>query len=207
MYTPPMGERFSRGYSEHLEIVKAWAGTSLAFAIAMAGGRVFNSFFLTLLLISAITCGIGFVLHELAHRLVARSYGAEAHFVAENTWLLVSVAVAFTGWFFAAPGAVWHTGVRTKQQSGIIALAGPATNLALALLFLLAMPLAGWQGFWIALVSIGYHINAWLGLFNMIPFGPIDGKKVLDWNPVVFGVTAAIAAVMVFVLPGMVGMM
>lgn len=201
MYTTPDSGKLMGGSNEVLELVKAWVGTSLAFAIMLLGGQIFSSFFLEVLFIAAITCGIGFVLHELAHRVVARYFGAEAHFVAEDMWLIISIVIAFGGFFLAAPGAVWHTGVRTRQQSGLIALAGPVTNLVLALLFLALYPLAGYQGFWLMLVSTGYHINAWLGLFNMIPVGMIDGKKVLDWNPVVFGVTAAIAVVLVFMVP------
>ena len=41
---------------------------------------------------------------ELAHRVLARRYGAEAHFVANNGWLVISIVLAFTGFFIAAPG-------------------------------------------------------------------------------------------------------
>jgi Zn-dependent protease len=156
-----------------------------------------------LLLISAVTCGIGFLLHELAHRVLARSYGAEAHFVADNGWLILSIVVAFAGFFIAAPGAVWHRGAITKQQSGMISLAGPVTNLVLALLFLVPLLLLEMTGFWRLLFYVGYTINAWLGLFNMLPFGPIDGAKVLNWSPLVFGITVAVAIVLVFVVPRM----
>jgi Zn-dependent protease len=58
-------------------------------------------------------------------------------------------------------------------------------------------------GFWRLLFYVGYTINAWLGLFNMLPFGPIDGAKVLNWSPLVFGITVAVAIVLVFVVPRM----
>ncbi len=29
---------------------------------------------------------------------------------------------------------------------------------------------------------IGFQINFWLGLFNLIPFGNFDGKKILNWD-------------------------
>lgn len=206
MSSPPLGgDPFSGEKNEYVELLKAWAGTSLAFAIMMLGGQILVRWqgFPMLLLISAVTCGIGFLLHELAHRVLARSYGAEAHFVADNGWLILSIVVAFAGFFIAAPGAVWHRGAITKQQSGMISLAGPVTNLVLAVLFLVPLLLLEMTGFWRILFYVGYTINAWLGLFNMLPFGPIDGAKVLNWSPLVFGITVAVAIVLVFVVPRM----
>lgn len=204
----PAKDPFSGNTNDNIELLKAWAGTSLAFAVMMLGGQIIAYWqaFPQLLLISAVTCGIGFVLHELAHRVVARSYGAEAHFVADNGWLILSIIVAFAGFFIAAPGAVWHRGMITRQQSGLIALAGPATNMVLAVLFLVLYLLFGKSGFWQLALAIGFKINAWLGLFNMLPFGPIDGAKVLEWNPVVFGSAVAIAVALVFFVPSMFGM-
>lgn len=207
--SPPDSNLFGSHTNDNVELLKAWAGTSLAFAIFQTGGLVYGvsnigfllQIFPMTLLIAALTCGIGFVLHELAHRIVARSYGAEAHFVAHNQMLLLSIFISFVGFFLAAPGAVWHRGRLTLQQGGLIALAGPVTNLVLALLFLLLqfmLPASETGGFWYNVARIGYYINAWLGLFNMIPVDPFDGGKVFRWNKVAFGVTAAVGLLLVF---------
>jgi Zn-dependent protease len=147
---------------------------------------------------------LGFVVHELAHRVVARNYGAQAHFVANNQLLIVSIVIAFAGFFIAAPGAVWHRGYLTPRQGGLIALAGPVSNMVLALLFLLLFPigyLAGIRDDWLLYVCLmGVGLNSWLGLFNMIPSGPFDGAKVLAWNQVVFGVTVAVGILLTFVI-------
>lgn len=203
IFTQPTDEVGLRGKDDTIELLKAWAGTSLAFAIYLVGGQVLNRAFLYALTAAAVTCGIGFLLHELAHRMVARRFGAEAHFVANNPWLLISIALAFLRIFIAAPGAVWHRGYLTARQSGLIALAGPASNLGLAVLFLIAalvvpvtlnvlgLPLS-------RVFAIGYSINAWLGLFNMIPAGPFDGARVLAWDWRVFAVTVAVGLLLTF---------
>lgn len=201
IFSVPSDEASLRGRNDNLELLKAWAGTSLAFGIFQVGGQVLSSVFPLMLLIAAVTCGIGFLLHELAHRIVARSYGAEAHFVANNGWLLISIVIAFASFFIAAPGAVWHRGYLTPRQSGLIALAGPATNMALAVVFLLlvfALP----DGILRVAAYVGFSINAWLGLFNMIPAGPFDGAKVLAWDGRVFAVTVAIGLVLTFGVRG-----
>jgi len=200
-------EGIFRGKSnDNFELLKAWAGTTLAFAVVQAGAQNILSFrFVIALLMSAVVCGLAFVFHELAHRIVARRFGAEAHFVANNGWLLISIVVAFAGLFIAAPGAVWHRGYLTERQGGLIALAGPATNLVFALLFLLALPVLYFAGIalpsWVVQLCYGgFKLNAWIGLFNMIPAGPFDGAKVLAWSPLYFGITVAVGIALAFVI-------
>lgn len=206
MFQMPDEAIFSGQAKDNFELLKAWAGTTLAYAVLRTGSsNLLSGVFVQNLIVSAIVCGLGFVLHELAHRIVARNYGAEAHFVANNGWLLISIVIAFAGFFIAAPGAVWHRGYLTKRQSGLIALAGPATNLVLSALFfiaLLVMIILRLQlpDIVVDICLIGFSLNAWLGLFNMIPAGPFDGAKVLNWSPLVFGITVAVGVLLTFVL-------
>ena len=191
--------------NESFEFLKAWVGTALAFAVLY---RQAPLSFVTILLITAFTAGLGVILHELAHRVVARRFGATAHFVANDMMLVLSVVVAFSGFLFAAPGAVWHSGWLTKRQSGLVAAAGPATNIVLAVLFLGALVVA--QGVTDSPVIVyslflGFSINGVLGLFNMLPFGPIDGAKILSWSAPAFGVMVAAAALVAFGLPRLLG--
>jgi len=189
---------------EGFEFLKAWIGTALAFAVLYSGGQIASPAFVQIFILAALTAGLGVVLHELAHRVVARHYGAEAHFVANDTMLIISIVVAFTGFLFAAPGAVWYSGWLNKRQGGLIAAAGPITNMVLALIF--AGLLVGAQRTDVSNLvrlglDMGFRINAILGVFNMLPIGPIDGAKVLNWNAVAFGVLLAIAAGITFGLP------
>lgn len=182
--------------NEKIELFKAWGGSTLAFAIAEWTQKR-----LTLpnaLIIMAITAGLGIVLHELAHRAVARRFGSEAYFMANDAMLVVSVLVALSGFLVAAPGAVWHRGYLTKRQSGLIAAAGPATNMVLTVLFLALLPLFNHLqlGFFFYLALYGYLINALLGVFNMIPYGPIDGAKIMDWDMRVFVTMASVGALL-----------
>jgi Zn-dependent protease len=183
--------------NEVFEFVKAWLGISAAFTVLLS--YRYGHPLLQAILVAALTAGVGFVLHELGHRVVARHFGCDAHFLANDSMLVVSILMAFTGFLFAAPGAVWHSGYVTKRQGGLIAAAGPIVNMVLAVLFLIPLLVAK-DPTVILFTSAGYQINAWLGLFNMIPFGPIDGAKIWQWNQVVFGVMAAVAILEVFFL-------
>jgi Zn-dependent protease len=190
--------------NEGLEFLKAWLGTALAFAVLFSGGSIRDPAFLRILLAAALTAGLGVVLHELAHRIVARHFGATAHFVANNGMLIISIVLAFTGFLFAAPGAVWHSGWLTKRQSGLVAAAGPVTNMVLALLFVAALLMARGTGVSSVVANgliMGFYVNAMLGMFNMLPLGPLDGTKVLNWSMPVFAVLLAIAAGIAIGLP------
>ena len=173
------------------ELTKAWLAISIAFTILLTGTELglLPTFFLSLL-----TVGLGFLLHELAHKTVAQRYGCHAEFRANNGMLLLAIAISFVGFVFAAPGAVMIKGFLTKRENGIVSVAGPLTNLVLALLFL---PLGFMDGLLGAIGSYGFIINSWLGLFNMIPMFPLDGAKVWNWNKLVYLTVAGVLLFMV----------
>jgi len=124
-----------------------------------------------------ITIGLGFILHELAHKYVSLHYGVHAEYRAWTFGLFLAIVLAVTvGFIFAAPGAVYIFGRVNKKQNAMISLAGPAANLILAALFVGLTPFLG------GVSVIGAHVNLWLGLFNMIPFFPFDGQKVAAWD-------------------------
>lgn len=174
---------------EKRDLMKSWVVISLAFAIVLGGG--FGPGFARLVLFSGITVGFGFLLHEIAHKFVAQKYGCWAEFRAFNGMLILALACSFFGFVFAAPGAVMiHGHYISRKQNGLIAAAGPATNFVLALVFLGITQLGG--EIFGALGSFGFMINAWLGLFNMLPFGQFDGKKILDLSGVLYGVMVAV---------------
>ncbi len=182
MHKPIKIGNISTSKTEIVDIIKAWIAISLAFAIASAGLKL-NLSFLNLLLVSMLTCGIGFLLHELAHKVAAQRYGCAAEFRSFDHMLVLAVALSFLGFLFAAPGAVMISGMITRKENGIISFAGPMTNYILALLFLgLSYLHPALKFVWLT----GFSINLWLGLFNMIPFLNFDGKKILNWNKYVW---------------------
>lgn len=185
---------------ELVDICKAWLAISLAFALVYSGAsliggdlqKIFSFNFLMVFLVSLFTAGLGFLLHELAHKLSAQHYGCTAEFRAFDQMLYFAVGLAaLVGFIFAAPGAVMISGMVTRKENGIISLAGPLTNYVLALIFYGLNFALSTLGF---IFMIGFSVNLWLGLFNLIPFGNFDGIKVFHWSMpiwlgmVVFGI-------------------
>ena len=161
---------------------------ALAFGIALSGGfRAFQQPAILVLVIgmALIAVSLGFVFHELGHRLIARRFGYFAEYAMWPMGLMVALGFSLFGFVFAAPGAVMIYPRATvlgraslsRQKIGLISLAGPATNIGLAVVFLVLDFIQP-----ALLFTLGARINTWLALFNLIPFGPLDGAKILKWN-------------------------
>ena len=137
-------------------------------------------------MLGLVAFGPAFIIHELAHKFVARHYGCWAEFRADPGGLKTGVLIAFfVGFLFMAPGAVMVAGNVSRRQNGMIALAGPASNLVLWGIGLPAFILfqTGVLG---TVVFYWMVANSILGAFNMLPFGPLDGKKIKNWSEPVF---------------------
>ena len=204
----------STSNKEITDISKAWFAISLAFGIVL-GGLTLK--FFTGFVISAIAVGFGFLLHELSHKFFAQKYGYKAEFRSFDEMLFLAVIMSFFGFVLAAPGAVMiFSNVIDKRKNGIISAAGPIMNIILALAFLLSailltgslsntlnllnFPISKLLELSIikAIIAVGFLVNSWLALFNMIPFWLFDGAKVFRWNKLVYFMVAAISFVLVF---------
>ena len=108
-----------------------------------------------------------------------------------------SLIISFVGFIIIAPGAVYiHGNYISREQNGKISIAGPLTNIILAGLFFLLMQYSSSQ-ILMVLGLLGFTVNSFLALFNLIPFSILDGAKVFRWNPLIWIATAAVAGLMV----------
>jgi len=187
---------------EHL--FRAWFFISLAFAIAMTGfTELLTPKFLINFSLAALTAGIGFVVHELGHKIVAQKYHCFAEFRANNRMLIFAILISFTGVIFAAPGAVMISGNIDRKKHGKIAATGPAMNIAIAVIFL-AMMLLIPNPLVRAISYYGLLINSWLAMFNMLPFPMFDGIKILEWDKIFYTLMVILAATLML-LQGLLG--
>ena len=174
---PPRRRGFRFGETEirHLAV-----GTVLVTAagISFLVGR---SFSILGLVVSSIIFSTGFIVHELAHKYVAQGYGLWAEFRLNMTGLLLTALSIVSPIKFIAPGAVMISGFAEKDRIGRTALAGPLVNVAITVGLLALLPVLGNSLLYLP-VLFGASINAFLAVFNMIPFSVFDGRKVYYWN-------------------------
>lgn len=187
----------------------------IAFAV-LIGGRAVPGW----QLLAIITVGVatGFLLHEMAHKFMAQHFGYWAEYRANMMGLAFAVLASFAGFIFAAPGAVMIRKTQLpadfimqnsfareelnrdlKKETLWISLAGPLTNVALAVLFFLL--LIGTSGLSAQAANFAIFVNLTLAGFNFLPFGPLDGKKVFDSSRKIWlalGLPTIIAALAVY---------
>lgn len=142
---------------------------------------------------SILSVTTAFLLHELAHRYVARRFGGYAFFKMWPLGVLLAIVTSFLGFIFAAPGAVNIGGIYRNDHIGKTALAGPATNLILGIVLYLTSFL--FSSVSVAAFMLGFagSINLFLALFNMIPIPPLDGSKIWKWDFHIFVLVFAVA--------------
>jgi len=142
------------------------------------------------------------ILHEISHGAVALAFGDDtakragrltlnplAHVDPFGTVILPALLI-FAGvpaFGYAKPVPVDLRKLRNQRQQGLlVSLAGPATNIALAVAGALALratfgdrlPFAHGLAY-DALLGIGVY-NAYLAVFNLLPIPPLDGSAVVE---------------------------
>ena len=205
LYDEPPRVRFS--LIEAMHLLASVVVLTLAFAMVLGIRKADSAFGFELdtsadipqlLLFAAIAVVPAFILHELAHKIVAQRKDMWAEFRANPLGLIGGLIItALTGFLFASPGAVEIVGRADDRDAGVISIVGPGVNLTLAGLALLLDPLippmrvAGF-GSYVQLIAL---LNIILAAFNMLPVGPLDGRKVWRWSKLAFaGMWALILA-------------
>ena len=142
---------------------------------------------------------ISIILHEMAHGYAANALGDPTarlqgrlspnplvHIDPLGSVILPAILfLTNAGILFGWAKPVPYNPYNLKNQrwgEALVAAAGPATNLLLALIFsafirlsdVLSLPSEYLQIFWYIV-----YINILLALFNMIPIPPLDGSKIL----------------------------
>ena len=156
-------------------------------------GMVISFFYLFVFLFAAI-------IHEVAHGAMAYKLGDPTAKDAGRLTLnpvrhidpIGSIALPMMLYIFHSPILFgWAKPVpfnpmflkNPKRDGGLIALAGPATNFAVAASFYGIMTGMSAAGVVVpnlpTFLSIIIYVNVWLGIINLVPLPPLDGSKVL----------------------------
>jgi len=134
---------------------------------------------------------LAFLVHELAHKLMATYLGSASEFKLEPIGVAVTAISALAGLPVIVPGAVNITSYVTEKETvGKIALIGPMTNITMALIA--------------RVFSLNYlvSLNVLFAFVNLLPVFILDGKKIYRWSRLVWSVAFISAlAVLYTMLP------
>ena len=185
---------FSRKELKHLGL-----GTLLVIGIGLSFGLGLEWQSDTLMVLStlAVIMTVSFFAHEIAHKITAQKRGFWAEFRLTMWGSVVTLISMLLPFKFISPGAVMISGPSNLSDIGKISIAGPITNITFSSVFLAVLPFTPIEYQWIFV--IGALLNAYIAVFNLIPFGILDGYKIYSWNKKVWAVAFAVSAVLTVV--------
>lgn len=173
-------------------------------------GRIFNRYLMESLIqtiaVYALPVLFGITLHEAAHGYVARMFGDPTAYLAGRVSLnpvrhidlvgtiIVPLVLLFStklmggagllfGWAKPVP-VDWSRLRRPKRDMLWVALAGPASNLVMAIIWVVSFRLLDEAGaaqgdFWMRMAIAGVQVNLILMALNLLPLPPLDGGRIV----------------------------
>jgi Zn-dependent protease len=182
--TPPQRRgriiRFSKTELMHL-FIGVLLTLAIGFSISLNSPELYE--FPEILTFLAVLFAFSFMIHEIAHKIIAQRYGLWAEFRITILGAIITLLSIMSPFKIIAPGAVMVGGNADKKTIGKISIVGPLTNITLALFFLMLRVLAKSIAF---IFDFGVLINSFIAFFNLIPFGVLDGFKVFSWNKLIW---------------------
>ena len=134
-----------------------------------------------MLLIESTVFILSFIAHELSHKFVAQKFGLWAEFRLSISGALITLISVLLPLKVIAPGSVVIGGMADKETVGRTAFSGPLVNVILSVAFLVGA-VASPIGVLYDSLLFGAWFNAYLAIFNLLPFGALDGWKVFWWS-------------------------
>jgi len=201
--------KFSRIEITHILI--SMGVLTLIFGLVFSKNNIYNALFMgNGFNFELLPFGLGFAFlgiftafffHEISHKFIAQKFGLWAEYRMFSKGLILAFLLGiFTPFVFAAPGAVMFMGGAREHETGRIAMAGSLTNIIIAgvsyVLYIFVFFESSILAQVFAFICI---INAFIAFFNLLPFGPLDGVKILRWNATVW-IIMLIASITILML-------
>ena len=154
--------------------------------------------------------GFSFFTHELMHKFTAQRFGARAYFRISKEGLMITLLSVLVGFPMLAVGAVfwWGEAASSIGIRGRVSAAGPISNLILIGVSYMLIGISyailptnfDLASLLLQVGITGVSLNIFIGLFNLLPIGVLDGAKVLAWDAKIW-----ISLIGLFIFFGFVG--
>ena len=139
-------------------------------------------------LVYIIVAGLAVSLHDLVHRYMAWRHNVvtEYKFWFLGTIIMFLTAILF-GVVYSSPSrlAINDTKDMTVRQQAIVYGSGPIMSFAVFAAFLALIPFGGYAA---TIGTLGASMNLLTATYALMPFEPMDGRKVYVWNKWVWAI-------------------
>jgi Zn-dependent protease len=194
---------FSQKEVKHISIASLLV-VGIGFSIGLYG-NYFGGFQFewtwVMMVIFAVVMTASFLTHEIAHKVIAQRKGLWAEFRLTTWGAVLTFASIFLPFRMIAPGAMMIGGSLPSGEDIVkISIAGPITNLVFSSV-LLGCTFAPLPSAYVSLLFFASYINAFMAVFNLVPFGILDGFKIFSFNKELWAlafIPAVILAIVTF---------
>ena len=175
---------FSQKEVKHITLAAVLV-IGIGFSIGLYGnlfGGFFPAWTWDVMAVFAIVMTSSFLVHELAHKVIAQKKGLWAEFRLTTWGAILTFASIFLPFRMIAPGAMMIGGsIPSGEDILKISLAGPITNIIFSSA-LLGLAFTLMPSTFAIMLFLAAYINAFMAVFNLIPFGILDGYKIFSFN-------------------------
>ncbi len=164
------------------ELKHIGVAAALVIGIGFSIGLYGFSWGWTVMAVFALVMTMSFLVHEIAHKVMAQRAGMWAEFRLTTWGAVLTLFSVFLPFKMIAPGAMMIGGQAPSAKEMVkISIAGVITNMIFAATFLalaFGLPISAYSG----MLFFAAYINSFMALFNLIPFGVLDGYKLFILN-------------------------
>lgn len=192
---------FSQKELKHI-VVAALLVVGIGFSIGLYG-NLFGGFLpewtWDVMVVFAVVMASSFLVHELAHKVIAQKKGMWAEFRLTTWGAVLTFVSVFLPFKMISPGAMMIGGsIPSGEDIVKISIAGPITNIIFSSA-LLGLAFALPPSSFVLMLFFAAYINAFMAVFNLIPFGILDGYKIFSFNKKVWALAFVASAVLTIV--------
>ncbi len=190
--------RFSQKEIKHIAIAVALViGVGYSMALINLGGFGINSPDILIMSVFALILTASFLAHEVAHKVMAQKAGMWAEFRLTTWGAVLTFIAVFLPFKIIAPGAMMIGGnAPTAKDMVKISVAGVIINMVFAATLLGIAFVWPVLDYWWLMIMFSAYINAIIAIFNLIPFGILDGYKLFMLNKKLWAAAFVPAAIL-----------
>ncbi len=182
-----LGDHFSTKY-ESLDLIIGLSIVALAWAIPSMLISRFSFWYYSSIMIVMVL--ITYSIMILPQKLMAKRYNCESRYVLSKIGLILTIVTAISPVRFLSPGVliVPEINYLSKKQQGLISFIGPIINIVIGIvyLFLGAFLITPNNPEIPRLMLNGSFLASQFVFFGLLPFGLSRGKKIYNWNKIIY---------------------